>query len=48
LEHIPVVAVMTIAMKGDEEKIREGCCEVYIAKPISVTNSSETVERFLT
>ena len=32
---------------GDEEKIREGGCEAYIAKPISVTNFLETVERFL-
>ena len=23
-------------MKGDEEKIREGGCEAYISKPISV------------
>ena len=34
-------------MKGDEEKIREGGCEAYIAKPISVTNFLQTVARFL-
>src|SRR5216684_781880 len=33
--------------EGDEEKIREGGCEAYIAKPISVANFLETVERFL-
>jgi len=36
LKHIPVIAVTAFAMKGDEEKIREGGCEGYIAKPISV------------
>ena len=47
LKSIPVVAVTAFAMKGDEEKIREGGCEAYIAKPISVANFLETVERFL-
>ena len=37
LRAIPVVAVTAFAMKGDEEKIREGGCEAYISKPISVT-----------
>ena len=36
LAHIPVVAVTAFAMKGDEERIREGGCEAYISKPISV------------
>ena len=35
------------AMKGDEEKIREGGCEGYIAKPISVPTFLETVAKFL-
>ena len=48
LRDIPVIAVTAFAMKGDEEKIREGGCEAYIAKPISVTSFLETVERFLT
>lgn len=47
LKSIPVVAVTAFAMKGDEEKIRQGGCEAYIAKPISVTNFLETVQRFL-
>ena len=47
LRHIPVIAVTAFAMKGDEEKIREGGCEAYIAKPISVANFLQTVERFL-
>ena len=36
LRSIPVVAVTAFAMKGDEEKIRQGGCEGYIAKPISI------------
>jgi two-component system, cell cycle response regulator DivK len=48
LKGIPVIAVTAFAMKGDEEKIREGGCEAYIAKPISVANFLQTVERFLT
>ena len=47
LKQIPVIAVTAFAMKGDEEKIREGGCEAYIAKPISVTKFLETVEHFL-
>ncbi len=47
LKDIPVIAVTAFAMKGDEEKIREGGCEGYIAKPISVPNFLETVAKFL-
>ena len=47
LRSIPVVAVTAFAMKGDEEKIREGGCEAYISKPISVTQFLETVQCFL-
>ncbi|HXQ51448.1 MAG TPA: response regulator [Stellaceae bacterium] len=48
LRSIPIIAVTAFAMKGDEEKIREGGCEAYIAKPISVVNFLKTVARFLT
>ncbi|NWG47249.1 MAG: response regulator [Alphaproteobacteria bacterium] len=47
LKSIPVVAVTAFAMKGDEEKIREGGCEAYIAKPISVVHFLDTIRRFL-
>ena len=47
LRKIPVIAVTAFAMKGDEEKIREGGCEGYLAKPISLTSFLETVERHL-
>ena len=47
LKHIPVVAVTAFAMKGDEEKILEGGCDDYIAKPISVPQFLETVKKHL-
>ena len=47
LKSIPIIAVTAFAMKGDEEKIREGGCEAYIAKPISVARFLETVGSFL-
>jgi two-component system, cell cycle response regulator DivK len=47
LRMIPVIAVTAFAMKGDKEKMRDGGCEDYIAKPISVASFLQTVERFL-
>ncbi|WP_207458844.1 response regulator [Azospirillum sp. SYSU D00513] len=47
LRSIPVIAVTAFAMRGDEEKIREGGCEEYIAKPISVLKFLETVQKFV-
>jgi two-component system cell cycle response regulator DivK len=47
LRAIPVVAITAFAMKGDEERIREGGCEAYLSKPISVAKFLETVRHFL-
>ncbi len=47
LKSIPVVAVTAFAMKGDEERIREGGCEAYLSKPISVGKFIETIRHFL-
>jgi two-component system, cell cycle response regulator DivK len=47
LRHIPVIAVTAFAMKGDEQKIREGGCEAYISKPISVMSFLQTIDGFL-
>ena len=44
---IPVIAVTAFAMRGDEEKFRDGGCDGYIAKPISVPAFLETVAAFL-
>ena len=47
LNHIPVIAVTAFAMKGDEERIRQGGCEAYISKPISVVSFLETIRKHL-
>ena len=47
LKAIPVIAVTAFAMKGDEQKIREGGCEDYISKPISVTDFMDTIGKHL-
>jgi len=47
LHTIPIIAVTAFAMKGDEERIRQGGCEAYISKPISVVNFLETVASYI-
>ncbi len=47
LRDIPVVAVTAFAMKGDEERIRQGGCEAYISKPITIGSFIDTVRRFI-
>ncbi len=47
LHRIPVVAVTAFAMNGDEERIRQGGCEAYLSKPISIAKFMETVRSFL-
>lgn len=47
LHTIPVIAVTAFAMKGDEERIRQGGCEAYISKPISVSKFVETVRVYI-
>ena len=34
-------------MKGDEERIRQGGCEAYISKPITIGSFIGTVRRFI-
>ena len=46
LAAIPIVAVTAFAMKGDEQRIRQGGCEAYISKPISIASFIATVRRF--
>lgn len=47
LSHIPVIAVTAFAMKGDEERIRQGGCEAYISKPISVMHFLDVIRLHL-
>jgi len=35
LRHIPVIAVTSYALSGDEEKTRAAGCDAYVAKPFS-------------
>jgi two-component system cell cycle response regulator DivK len=35
LAHIPVIAVTSYALSGDEEKTRAAGCDAYVAKPFS-------------
>ena len=47
LHTIPVIAVTAFAMKGDEDRIRQGGCEGYISKPISVPDFIQTIKSYL-
>lgn len=47
LKHIPVIAVTAFAMKGDEERIRDGGCEGYISKPIDVLGFVEKIKKYI-
>jgi two-component system cell cycle response regulator DivK len=47
LRAIPIIAVTAFAMKGDEDRIRQGGCEAYLSKPISVGKFIETVKAYL-
>ncbi|HIJ38615.1 MAG TPA: response regulator [Rhodospirillaceae bacterium] len=47
LREIPVLAVTAFAMKGDEERMRAGGCDGYMAKPISVQAFLQTIENLL-
>ena len=35
LKHIPIIAVTSYALSGDERKAREAGCDAYVAKPYS-------------
>ena len=35
LRHIPIIAVTSYALSGDEEKTRAAGCDAYVAKPFS-------------
>src|SRR5262249_6980629 len=47
LKSIPIIAVTAMAMKGDEDRIRQGGCDTYMAKPISAPIFLKTVDQFL-
>ena len=45
LKSIPVIAMTAFAMVGDEERIREGGCDAYLSKPVSISGFVQTVGR---
>lgn len=47
LKNIPVIAVTSHAMVGDEKKAREAGCDDYIAKPIDESELMAKIKKFL-
>jgi two-component system, cell cycle response regulator DivK len=47
LKHIPVIAVTSYALSGDEERAREAGCDGYVAKPYSPRDLLARIGRFL-
>ena len=45
LKSTPVIAITAFATAGHEEEFREGGCDAYIVKPISIPDFLQTVER---
>jgi len=46
LKDIPVVAITSYAMQGDEEKAKEAGCVGYITKPIDTRNFLTTIAEY--
>lgn len=47
LRHIPIIAVTSYALSGDEEEARIAGCNGYIAKPFSPRQMLSTIREFL-
>ena len=47
LKDIPIVALTSYAMQGDEEKAMDAGCNGYIPKPIDTRHFLETIDRFI-
>jgi two-component system cell cycle response regulator DivK len=47
LRHIPVIAVTSYALSGDEAKTRAAGCDGYVAKPFSPRQLLSTIREFL-
>ncbi|MET0591275.1 MAG: response regulator [Polyangiaceae bacterium] len=47
VSHIPIIAVTSFAMKGDEQKARDAGCDGYLAKPIDTRKLPDQVASFL-
>lgn len=47
IKDIPVVAITSYAMQGDEQKAIEAGCAGYMSKPIDTRSFVETISQFL-
>ena len=47
LKHIPIIAVTSYALSGDETKAREAGCDGYVAKPYSTRHLLAKIGQFL-
>jgi CheY-like chemotaxis protein len=47
LKEIPVVALTSYAMHGDEQKAKSAGCDGYITKPIDTRNFLDTLKAYL-
>lgn len=47
LRHIPIIAVTSYAMSGDEGKAIEAGCDAYFAKPFSPRKLLEKIREFV-
>ena len=47
LKDIPVVALTSYAMQGDEKKAKEAGCTGYISKPIDTRKFIQSISQFL-
>jgi two-component system, cell cycle response regulator DivK len=47
LHHIPIIAVTSYALAGDEAKTREAGCDGYVAKPFSPRKLLAKVQEYL-
>ena len=47
LKNVPVVALTSYAMKGDEQMARDAGCIGYIAKPVDTRSFNDTVSDYL-
>ena len=47
LATVPIIAVSSFAMKGDEEKARASGCDDYVTKPYSPVDLLRLVRRYL-
>ena len=47
LMHIPIIAVTSYALSGDEEKAFEAGCDAYVTKPFRPKALLQVVEKYL-